>query len=66
MRGSEDDAGCLILFDAGATGHIPEGEMPAAGRVSRAVVQEAVPAGVWVFGADPAQDAMLHQCDLGI
>ena len=40
----------LISFDAGATDHIPEEEMPAVGKASHAVVQEAVNAGVWVFG----------------
>jgi hypothetical protein len=41
----------LISFDAGAMDHIPEAEMPAVGQASHAVVQEAVNAGVWVFGA---------------
>jgi hypothetical protein len=41
----------LILFDAGAMDHIPDEEGPAVGKASHAVVQEAVNAGVWVFGA---------------
>jgi hypothetical protein len=40
----------LISFDAGAMDHIPDEEMPAAGKASHEVVQEAVNAGVWVFG----------------
>ena len=41
----------LISFDAGAMDHIPEAELPAADKASHAVAQEAVNAGVWVFGA---------------
>ena len=40
----------LISFDAHAMDHIPEGEMPAVVDASLAVVQEAIDAGVWVFG----------------
>jgi len=40
----------LISFDAGAMDHIPDEEMPAVGKGAHAVVQEAVNAGVWVFG----------------
>ena len=40
----------LISFDAGAMDHIPEEEMPDVGKAAHAVVQEAVNAGVWVFG----------------
>jgi hypothetical protein len=40
----------LISFDAGAMDHIPDEEMPAVGKASHAVVQEALNAGVWVFG----------------
>lgn len=40
----------LISFDAHAMDHIPGEEMPAVGRAAHAVVQEAVAAGVWVFG----------------
>ena len=40
----------LISFDSGAMNHIPGEEMPAVGKASHAVVQEAVDARVWVFG----------------
>jgi hypothetical protein len=41
----------LISFDAVAMDHIPEGDTPAVGKTAHEVVQEAVNAGVWVFGA---------------
>ena len=41
----------LISFDAGAMDHISDEEVPAVGKAAHAVVQEAVNAGVWVFGA---------------
>jgi hypothetical protein len=41
----------LISFDAGAMDHIPEEEMPSVGKAAHEVLQEAVNAGVWVFGA---------------
>jgi hypothetical protein len=41
----------LISFDDGAMDHIPDEEMPAVGNAAHAVVQEAVNAGAWVFGA---------------
>ena len=40
----------LISFDAHAMEHIPEEEMPAVSDAAHAVVQEAMDAGVWVFG----------------
>jgi hypothetical protein len=40
----------LISFDARAMDHIPDEEMPAVAKAAHAVVQEAVNAGVWVFG----------------
>ncbi|MEV4515516.1 YciI family protein [Dactylosporangium sp. NPDC049525] len=40
----------LISFDDGAMDHIPAEEMAEVGEASRAVVQEAYRAGVWVFG----------------
>jgi hypothetical protein len=40
----------LISFDAGAMDHIPDEEIPDVGKAAHAVVQEAVNAGVWVFG----------------
>jgi hypothetical protein len=41
----------LISFDARAMDHIPDEDGPAVGKAAHAVVQEAVSAGVWVFGA---------------
>ena len=41
----------LISFDDGAMDHIPGAEMADVGKASHAVVQEAVNAGVWVYGA---------------
>jgi hypothetical protein len=41
----------LISFDDGAMDHIPAEEMPDVGKAAHAVVQEAVNAGVWVYGA---------------
>jgi hypothetical protein len=41
----------LISFGAHAMDHIPDEDGPAVGKASHAVVQEAVDAGVWVFGA---------------
>src|ERR671911_1294393 len=40
----------LISFDAHAMAHIPDEEMPAVAKASHEVVQEALNAGVWVFG----------------
>ena len=40
----------LISFDAHAMDHIPDEEGSAVGKAAHAVVQEAVDAGVWVFG----------------
>jgi hypothetical protein len=41
----------LILFDGHAMDHIPEEDAPAVGKASHEVAQEAVNAGVWIFGA---------------
>ena len=41
----------LISFDAHAMDHIPEVDGPAVGKAAHEVVQEAVNAGVWLFGA---------------
>ncbi len=41
----------LISFDDGAMDHISDEEFPDVGKASHAVIQEAVNAGVWVFGA---------------
>ena len=40
----------LISFDAHAMDHIPAEDMPAVGKASHDVVQEALDSGVWVFG----------------
>jgi hypothetical protein len=40
----------LISFDAHAMDHIPDEDMPAVAEASHAVVDEAMAAGVWVFG----------------
>src|ERR671933_265229 len=40
----------LISFDAHAMDHIPEEEMPAVAKAAHEVAQEALDAGVWVFG----------------
>jgi hypothetical protein len=40
----------LISFDAHAMDHIPDQDMPAVARAAHEVVQEAMTAGVWVFG----------------
>jgi hypothetical protein len=40
----------LISFNDGAMDHIPDEDWPDVGKASHAVVQEAVNAGVWVFG----------------
>ena len=41
----------LISFNDGAMDHIPEEDLPDVGKAAHAVVQEAVNAGVFVFGA---------------
>jgi hypothetical protein len=41
----------LISFDAHAMDHIPDEDSPAVGKAAHAMVQEAINAGVWVFGA---------------
>src|SRR5215469_9503551 len=40
----------LISFDDGAMDHIKEDDFPAVAKAAHAVLQEAVDAGVWVFG----------------
>ncbi|WP_435206664.1 YciI family protein [Micromonospora sp. bgisy143] len=40
----------LISFNDGAMDHIPAEDWPDVGKASHAVVQEAINAGVWVFG----------------
>src|SRR3954453_1085515 len=40
----------LISFDAHAMDHIPDEDFPAVGKAAHEVVEEAMTAGVWVFG----------------
>ena len=40
----------LIAFDDGSMDHIPDEDWSEVGEASRAVVQEAKDAGVWIFG----------------
>src|SRR4051812_42765078 len=40
----------LISFNDGAMDHIPDEDWPDVGKASHAVIQEAVTAGVWVYG----------------
>ncbi|GAB3803010.1 YciI family protein [Micromonospora zhanjiangensis] len=40
----------VVSFNDGAMDHIPAEEMPEVAKSAHAVVQEAVDAGVWVFG----------------
>ncbi len=46
----------LISFPSGAMDHIPAEELPAVGEAAHAVVQEAMDAGVWVFGGGLAEN----------
>src|SRR5438045_5024442 len=45
-----------ISFPGSEMNHIPEEEFPAVGKAAHAVVQEAMDAGVWVFGGGLAED----------
>src|SRR6266480_3005451 len=40
----------LISFDAHAMDHIPDEDLPAVAKAAHEVVEEAMNAGVWVFG----------------
>ena len=40
----------LISFDAHAMDHIPDADMPAVAKAAHEMVDEAMNAGVWVFG----------------
>ena len=40
----------LISFNDGAMDHIPAEDFPQVGKAAHAVIQEAVSAGVWVYG----------------
>jgi hypothetical protein len=46
----------LISFPSGAMDHIPAEELPAVGQAAHAVAQEAMEAGVWVFGGGLVED----------
>jgi hypothetical protein len=46
----------LISFDAHAMDHIPDDDMPDVGRAAHGVVEEAMNAGVWVFGGGLATE----------
>jgi hypothetical protein len=46
----------LISFDAHAMEHIPADDLPAVDEAAHAVVQEAIDAGVWVFGGGLAHE----------
>ena len=52
----------LISFDAHSMDHIPDEDMPAVTDAALAVVQEAIDAGVWVFGGGPhAREAAVRE-----
>jgi hypothetical protein len=53
----------LISFDAHAMDHIPEEDMSAVSDAAHAVVQEAMDAGVWVFGGGLGQQARIVATD---
>jgi hypothetical protein len=53
----------LISFDAHAMDHIPEEDMPAVADAAHAVVQEAMDAGVWVFGGGLSEQATMVATD---
>ena len=46
----------LISFPSSAMDHIPGEETPAVGEAAHAVAQEAMDAGVWVFGGGLSED----------
>jgi hypothetical protein len=54
----------LISFDAHAMDHIPREDMPAVDRAAHQVVEEAMSAGVWVFGGGlPNENASIVAAD---
>jgi hypothetical protein len=55
-KGSDVMTRYLISFPSGAMDHIPAEETPAVGAAAHAVVQEAMDAGVWVFGGGLAEN----------
>ena len=46
----------LISFPSGAMDHVPQEELPDVAKAAHAVVQEAMDAGVWVFGGGLAEE----------
>ena len=48
----------LISFDAGAMDHIPDEDLPAVDKAAHEVVEEAMTAGVWVFGGGLEEHAI--------
>jgi hypothetical protein len=46
----------LISFPSGAMGHVTGEELPAVAEAAHAVAQEAIDAGVWVFGGGLAEN----------
>src|SRR5215813_3319140 len=50
VQGRHEMTRYLISFDDGAMDHIPAEEIPDVGKAAHEVMQEAVNAGVWVFG----------------
>jgi hypothetical protein len=46
----------LVSFPSSAMSHVSAEELPAVGDAARAVVREAIDAGVWVFGGGLAED----------
>ena len=46
----------LVSFPSSAMSHIRPEELPEVGDAARAVVREAMDAGVWVFGGGLAED----------
>lgn len=49
-EGIPEMARYLISFNDGAMDHIPAEELPEVGKAAHGVLQEAIDAGVWVFG----------------
>jgi hypothetical protein len=53
----------LISFDHGAMDHLPDGELPAVGEAAHAVAQDAMNAGVFVFGGGFTEDVKVVATD---
>ena len=54
-QGSHEMTRYLISFDDGAMDHIPDEDFPDVAKAAHEVMQEAVNAGVWVFGGGLAR-----------